>query len=75
MTDEQLRSITVPVLLRLGEKSEIHRSADVCARAEALLPDVDAEIVAGAGHALAASHTDLVAARLVDFLGRQSRSR
>lgn len=67
-TDDQLRSVGVPVLLLLGEKSQVHRATQVMARANELLPDVDAEIVPGAGHALPMSHTDHIAGRLNNFL-------
>jgi pimeloyl-ACP methyl ester carboxylesterase len=70
LTDEQLRSVAVPVLLLLGEKSQVHRSCEVLARATELLPDVDAEIVPGAGHPVPMSHTEHIAGRLNGFLLR-----
>jgi pimeloyl-ACP methyl ester carboxylesterase len=69
-TDEQLRSITAPVLLLLGEKSPVHDAPQVLAQATELLVDLDAEIVPGAGHPLPMSHTDRVATRLNEFLHR-----
>jgi pimeloyl-ACP methyl ester carboxylesterase len=74
LTDEQLRSITVPVLVLVGEKSEVFPPAAVKERAVSLLAHVDAEIVPGAGHALVASHPEHVIERLAGFLAAQSRS-
>jgi pimeloyl-ACP methyl ester carboxylesterase len=69
-SDEQLRSVSVPVLLLLAERSQVHDAAAALARATALLPDVDAEMIPGAGHALPVSHSEEVTARLAGFLRR-----
>lgn len=69
LADDDLRSIAAPVLLLAGEKSEVHDTRALVARAEALLPDVDAELVPGAGHALMLSHLARCTERLVDFVG------
>jgi pimeloyl-ACP methyl ester carboxylesterase len=62
------------VLLLFGEKGEVFRSSESRAGAVALLPDVDVDVVPGAGHALPMNHTEYAAARLVDFLELQRRS-
>lgn len=67
-TDEQLAATAVPVLLLVGEKSEVHHAPSVIARATALMPDVAAEIVPGSGHTLPISDGEHVAARLDAFL-------
>jgi pimeloyl-ACP methyl ester carboxylesterase len=61
-----------PVLLMVGARSEVHDVRALVERATALLPDVDAEVVAGAGHALPLSHADHCAARLVAFAAQKS---
>lgn len=71
-TDDELRSITLPVLLLLGEKSPVHHAPQVLARATELLADLDAEIVPRAGHPLPLSHPDHIATRLNDFLHRHN---
>ena len=73
LTDDELRVIASPMLVLLAEKSEIYRSPSaVASRAQALVPDAEVEIVAGAGHALPVSHADLVIDRLNRFLDAQS---
>jgi pimeloyl-ACP methyl ester carboxylesterase len=68
LTDDQLRSIAAPVLRLVGEKTEVHDGRAVVARACDLLPDIEAEMVAGAGHGLPISHIDHVVARMTAFL-------
>jgi pimeloyl-ACP methyl ester carboxylesterase len=63
-SDEELRSITVPVTILVGEKTEVMDADVVVQRARALLPHADVEVVAGAGHALTASHEELCASRV-----------
>ncbi len=66
--DEVLGAIAVPTLLVVPERSEPHDVREAVARAEALMPDVTVEWVAGAGHAVSMSHGDQVADRIADFL-------
>ncbi|HET8619180.1 MAG TPA: alpha/beta hydrolase [Acidimicrobiales bacterium] len=72
LADDDLRSVAAPVLLMVGAQSEVHDVRAMVDRATALLPDVDAEIVPGAGHALPLSHADHCAARLVAFVAQKS---
>jgi pimeloyl-ACP methyl ester carboxylesterase len=69
-SDEQVRRLVRPTLLVLGGASIVHRPRQVLARAEALLPDVHAEIIPGAPHPLTETHADLVNAKLLAFLAR-----
>ena len=71
LTDEQLRSITMAVLLLVGDRSEVHSVGDCVRRAETLLPHVEVHTVTGAGHALPISHPDEVLRHMTDFLDRQ----
>jgi pimeloyl-ACP methyl ester carboxylesterase len=71
LTDDQLRSISQPALLLLGEKSAVFPASEVRTRAEALLPRAEIEVVPGAGHAVAASHADSLAERIVAFAQSQ----
>ncbi|MFE0041968.1 alpha/beta fold hydrolase [Streptomyces albireticuli] len=55
MTDEQLRSVTVPTTLVLGEHSRAIDCARAAARARRCLPHARGVIVPGAGHGLPVS--------------------
>jgi len=74
-SDEQLRSVTIPTLLMLGEKSELHDARRVLARASSLMPDLEAEIVRGAGHSLPYDQAGDVSRRVLRFITtHESRS-
>jgi pimeloyl-ACP methyl ester carboxylesterase len=64
LDDDSLRSIAVPTIILLGEKSEVHRSASVAEHVRAVNPSLHVEIVAGAGHALPVSHRELACDRI-----------
>jgi pimeloyl-ACP methyl ester carboxylesterase len=72
LTDAELAAIRAPTLLLLGEKSEVQRSARALARATWLLPDVDAELVKGAGHSLPVDQADYAGDRVRGFLATHS---
>lgn len=68
LTDEQLQSIGQPTVVIVAGKSEVFRATELRDRASTLLPDAAVEVVPGAGHAVVASHVDLLTARLASFL-------
>jgi pimeloyl-ACP methyl ester carboxylesterase len=68
LDDDVLRSVAAPTLLVVPERSEVHDVRAAAARAEALVPTVTVEWIAGAGHALGLSHGDQIADRLGSFL-------
>jgi len=57
-TDDELRSIPVPVVLIVGEKTEMLDSRRSVERARSLIPAIETHVVADAGHALTVSHVD-----------------
>jgi pimeloyl-ACP methyl ester carboxylesterase len=71
VTDEELASVTTPTLLLLGDKSEIHHSKALLARARATMPNVDGELVADAGHSLPLDRAETIAPRLRAFVASQ----
>ncbi|WP_372661210.1 alpha/beta fold hydrolase [Amycolatopsis kentuckyensis] len=68
LTDEQLRSIGLPVLALIAGRSVIHDAAKAAARARALLPDARVEVWPEATHAIAGEAADAVNARVLAFL-------
>ena len=74
LTDAELSAITAPTLLLLGEKSEVQRSGRALARAARLMANVDAEVVAGAGHSLPVDQAAYAGDRVAGFLSAQSLS-
>ncbi|MCC9308947.1 alpha/beta fold hydrolase [Kitasatospora sp. RB6PN24] len=67
-TDEELGSVRVPALVLLGRRSALLRPRQALARITALIPDVQAEIVEGAGHGLNLEQPELVNERLLRFI-------
>lgn len=67
-TDEQLRSIEVPVLALIAGRSVMHRPRRAAARAKALLPDARVELWPSATHAIAGESPAEVDARILEFL-------
>lgn len=68
--DEELRRLTMPVLMIGGDSDVIRDEAAIAARLTALLPDVRAVIIPGAAHALA----DTTAITLPFLLGEMIKT-
>ena len=64
LSDDELRTVSLPVALLIAAESEPFDPNELAARAEALLPHVSIEQLPGAGHALFVSHLDICAARI-----------
>lgn len=68
LPEAELRKVTAPSLVLLGEHEILVEPQRLIAAAHRLLPDLRAaEIVAGAGHALPSDRPELVNARLLRF--------
>jgi pimeloyl-ACP methyl ester carboxylesterase len=66
-TDAELRSVQVPVLVLIGERSVIYDPQRTCQRAQKLIPQAQAEVIPGASHALIAEKAELVNTRILHF--------
>lgn len=73
LNDDELRSIRTPMLLLFGERSLVTDAARAVDRARGLIANVDAEIVADAGHMLPIEKPDLFTRRLLAFIERVDR--
>ncbi|WP_243790490.1 alpha/beta fold hydrolase [Saccharopolyspora gloriosae] len=72
--DEQLRSITAPLLVLLAERSTVHHSDVVQARLRALLPSAEVNVLPGVGHNFPMERPELVNDRMVEFLAAADRA-
>ena len=70
LTDEELRRVTVPVLVLLGERSQMYDASAVAKRIGEVMPMGVAEVVPVAGHDLPVHSPDLVAERTAEFAAR-----
>ncbi len=59
-SDDELRSITIPTAVLVGEKTEVFDAHELINRARTLIPHADVTLVPNAGHAFPLDHIDLV---------------
>ena len=69
LPDEELAKVRTRILLLLGSDSVIADPAAVAERASRAFPDVEVEIVPGAGHGLPFQFPDLTSERILRFVG------
>ena len=69
-TPAELRRITAPMLLLIGEYEQLYDPAATLKRARRMQPGIEAELVPAADHIAAMAQPDWVNARLLAFLGR-----
>jgi len=67
-SDDELRALPVPVLLLIGDREVIYDPAKALARARALLPNFEGELVPHCRHDMCLSQHRIVDARVLDFL-------
>ncbi|GAA1393093.1 alpha/beta hydrolase [Kitasatospora putterlickiae] len=67
-SDDELRSVRLPVLVLLGRRSALLRPRPALARVTALIPGVRAEVVERAGHGLNLERPGVVNTHLLAFL-------
>ena len=68
ISDAELRSLRVPVLLLYGDAEVIYDPAQALARANRLIPHVEGELLPGCRHDMVFSQRRIVDARVLDFL-------
>jgi pimeloyl-ACP methyl ester carboxylesterase len=73
VTDAELRGITTPTLLLLGDREVVYNYMAVLKRARKYLPRVKTEIIHGAGHALNFDDPERVNTSVVAFLSEDAR--
>ena len=67
-SDGELRAMTVPTLLLLGDREVIYDPATALARARRLIPDFEGDLVPRSSHDMCFSQHRIVDARVLDFL-------
>jgi pimeloyl-ACP methyl ester carboxylesterase len=66
--DEELRQLSMPVLLLIGKQEFLYNPNKAADRAQRILPNADVELLSECNHAIVSDQTDLVSARLQAFL-------
>jgi len=67
-SDDELRALDLPVLLLIGDREVIYDPAKALARAQALIPNIEGELVPRCNHDMSSSQYRIVDARVLDFL-------
>jgi len=67
-SDTELRAVHVPVQLLLGDREVMYDPVKALARAQALLPNFEGELVPNSSHEMCASQYQIVNRRVLDFL-------
>ena len=67
-SDDELRALRGPVLLLIGQNEVIYDAAKALARARALIPNFEGELVPSCKHDMCFSQHRIVDARVLDFL-------
>jgi len=65
-----LKKMTSPALVIFGEHEVLYNPYKVAKRAEALMPNVEAEVVTGAGHAVVYDKPEIANKMIIDYLTR-----
>ncbi len=68
LTDAELRSLEVPVLLLVGENEKLYPATQAVARLRNLASQAKTAIIPGAGHDLTYVQTELVNGKVLEFL-------
>jgi pimeloyl-ACP methyl ester carboxylesterase len=68
-SDEDLRAIVAPTLLLVAAHEVVYKPSRALQRARRLLPDLEADVVADAGHFVSMERADVVDQRVLEFLG------
>ena len=68
-SDEELRTIGVPLAILVGERTEVFDAEEILSRAERLMPTATIAKVPDAGHAFPVDHLDLVVSHAMRFAG------
>jgi len=68
LSDEELKSIKVPVIYIDGENNKMLSSKDAVKRLNSLAPDIKTEVIPNSGHGLVFTHPEIVTGKILDFL-------
>jgi pimeloyl-ACP methyl ester carboxylesterase len=67
ISDTQLRALSMPVLLLIGENEVIYDPQKALTRAQQLIPDIKGELVPQCGHDISFNQHHIVDARMLTF--------
>jgi pimeloyl-ACP methyl ester carboxylesterase len=72
ISDDELRSLRMPVLLLFGDGEVIYNSATALDRARRLVPHLEGELIPRSRHDMCFTQSRIVDARVLDFLKKRN---
>jgi pimeloyl-ACP methyl ester carboxylesterase len=73
VSDDALRTMTVPTLLLIGDQEVISDPVRALERARRLIPEFEGELVAGCRHDMCSTRHEIVDARMLEFLAKTGK--
>jgi pimeloyl-ACP methyl ester carboxylesterase len=73
--DEELRGLSVPSLILIGEEEMVYDPKAALDRATRLIPNVQPELIPDAGHILGMEQAELVDAHILEFMSKEDPDR
>ncbi len=70
LSDEKLKSVSVPVLFLVGENEKLYPAESAAKRMSELVPEIQTEIIDGCGHDLWIVQKEKVVTKILKFLGK-----
>jgi pimeloyl-ACP methyl ester carboxylesterase len=68
MTDDELNSISVPMLFLAGENEKIYSAKEAIQRLNQVAPHIQAQLVSDAGHDLTIVQSEVVNEAILEFI-------
>jgi pimeloyl-ACP methyl ester carboxylesterase len=68
LSDEELRSIEIPVLYLAGENEKMYSVKRAVERLNSIAPNIQTEVIPNTGHCLMLAHPDIVNEKILEFL-------
>ncbi len=68
LTDEELQSITVPVLYLVGENEKLYSAEEAIERLNRIAPKIQTTVIPNTGHCMIYTHTDKINKEILKFL-------
>jgi pimeloyl-ACP methyl ester carboxylesterase len=69
LPDPELRGLSCPTLILLGDREKIYDPVRAADRVRSLMPNARAQVLPGLGHLLGVQRPDLINPRILDFIG------
>jgi pimeloyl-ACP methyl ester carboxylesterase len=70
LSNSEIAQLKIPVLFLIGEHEKMYDVRNAIERLNRLNPNIKTELLAGTGHDLMFTHTQIINQRIIDFVGK-----